>query len=309
MAYIAPEYTGPADSSNPTQGNGDGGDSPRGGGSPTSGCDHTKFTYEKGHPCYQQKDGNSLSDDEWYEQEIVSRPDRYDTNLSKAQWIAWRQHWDEKTKSFKSENVDSEGNPIQGTGFEKPVDCPGGTTKFRENQCLPIDDPRIQASWALEGNGGGGGGGGTAAPKAGPKAAPLGPRALGQLPYTGNLLQDSMAELFNNRAGVFGTGNPYMSGATPRTPAGQDISGLFLPGGGLWWGGTTDLTSALTPFQQTFAAPSTSVPATTTKKNKQNQPGSPVPMTPVAPPVLPRERQPRTQPRKGPLEMALAGLL
>ena len=191
---------------------------------------------------------------QWYLREIASKPDRYDTNISEAQWIAWRPFWDDATKTFRSENVDASGNPISGTGFEKPVDCPEGTTKYSLNQCLPLDDPRITGAG---GGGGGTGGGATGQPAQPPKSESV---ASSQLQYTGDPLMDSLVQMFNYRAGVFGTGNPFMSGATPRTSITKDkkgkqqeIEGVFLPGGGLWWGDKGDLSTAIAPLAKMFA--------------------------------------------------------
>jgi hypothetical protein len=84
--------------------------------------------------------------------------------------------------------------------------------------------------------------------------------------------------MFNYRAGIFGTNDPNLSGATPRTPIGKtakeiednEIAGYSLPKGGLWWGNAKDLTSALAPFAQTFSAgiPAQPVKAATPKPVK-----------------------------------------
>ena len=71
-----------------------------------------------------------------------------DSNISPDQWTAWKSFWDpaqakiDPKHPFKSENVDQFGQPIQGF-FEKPVDCPVGTTKYGANQCLPLDNPKV----------------------------------------------------------------------------------------------------------------------------------------------------------------------
>lgn len=279
---------------------------PRGGG---SGCDCNNYTYEQGHPCFAECSGGQQGgdDDAWYEREIKSHPEKYDTNISKEQWIAWRSLWDDATKSFKSENVDADGNPIGGTGFEKPVDCPDGTTKYGQNQCLSLDDPRIQGAWYGDTGGGGGGGGAKAATPAAPASTGL---AKDQLDYTGNELQDVLAQMFNFRAGIFGTGNPYLSSATPRTPVATgegankkpaaDIAGAFLPGGGLWWGEKGGLTEALAPFAQTFsnnaaAAPAAAAPAKKKSSSSGTAPAIPVtgPITPPTPPTYPYPKGPK----------------
>ena len=81
------------------------------------------------------------------------------------------------------------------------------------------------------------------------------------LSYTGDPLKDYMANLFNNRAGIFGTKNPFLSGATSRATDQKgnplsDIAGTFLPGGGLWWGKADDLSSAINSLGPIFAPPS-----------------------------------------------------
>jgi hypothetical protein len=74
-----------------------------------------------------------------------------DSRISPEQWQAWQSFYDpaqaarDPKHPFKSENVDADGNPIQGY-FEKPVDCPINTTKYGTNQCLPMTDPRIVAA-------------------------------------------------------------------------------------------------------------------------------------------------------------------
>lgn len=248
-------------------------------GVPDKDCKCGEIAYEKGHPCFKEcKDagGGSGDDHEWYLREIKSKPNVFDTGISEGQWIAWRGFWDDATKSFRSENVDQGGNAIGGTGFSKPVDCPDGTTKFNVNQCLPLDDWRITSAWGTQpaGGGSGSGGGGSRG------TATTAPTSLAQkqLPYTGNELHDVLVNMFNYRAGIFGTNDPNLSGATPRTPIGKtakeiednDISGYSLPKGGLWWGNTKDLTSALAPFAQTFTSqiPAQPVKAAAVKPTK-----------------------------------------
>lgn len=209
-------------------------------------CDCAHYAYEQGHPCFTQcSSGTGGGDHEWYTSEIASHPEVFDTGISEAQWIAWRPYWDQATHSFRTENVDSAGKAIGGTGFSKPVDCPEGTTKFYINQCLPPSDWRVAAAAPS----------GTAQPKATAKAAAPpapAPRDLTQLPYTTSDLQNVLADMFNYRAGVFGTKSPDMWGATSRAPAGQDISGSFTPEGGVWWGGSKDMADALQSFGTQF---------------------------------------------------------
>lgn len=236
-------------------------------------CDCNGTAYEKGHPCYATCFKGGGDDHQWYLDNIAAHPEKYDTGIGEGQWIAWKNLglWDDTSKSFKNENVDASGNPISGTGWTKPVDCPDGTTKYNINQCLPLSDPRV-----------GGSGNGVAAPKSGnsgpapPPAPPTTGLAQGQLSYNGQELHDVLANFFNYRSGIFGTNDPSLSGATPRTdtgsdPTGKDLSGYFLPGGGLWWGGTSDLKSALapltgilTPNASSTAPFSTTTPATNT---------------------------------------------
>src|SRR5207247_5333268 len=67
---------------------------------------------------------NHESDIQWLMQNV-------DGTISHDQWLAWINmgFYNPATKKFKSENVDANGQPIQGE-FEKPTDCPSGTTKF-----------------------------------------------------------------------------------------------------------------------------------------------------------------------------------
>jgi hypothetical protein len=219
-------------------------------------CNCADIAYEKGHRCYKQcndeREGNGGDDHAWYVREIQSKPNQYDTGISEGQWIAWRGFWDEATKSFRNENVDASGNAIGGTGFNKPVDCPGGTTKFNVNQCLPLDDWRITSAWGTQPQGGGGGGGGGRGAQAAP-AKTSKDLAVSQLPYTGEELHDVLANFFNYRSGIFGTNDPNLSGATSRAgkdAAGRDtdIKAYDLPGGGIWWGEGKSLADALAPF-------------------------------------------------------------
>lgn len=111
-----------------------------------------------------------------------------------------------------------------------------------------------------------GGGGGTVAPVSSTGAVPS-----SQLQYGADPLMNAMAELFNNRAGIFGTRNPFMSSATSRAPGTvpttaatigpngevippkeKDLEGLFLNGGGLWWGEQGTLANALAPLASIF---------------------------------------------------------
>lgn len=253
-------------------------------------CDCSNVYYEKGHKCYKPCGGKEGTggggggggggdDHAWYVREIQSRPDVFDTGISEGQWIAWRGFWDDGSKSFRNENVDQGGNAIGGSGFSKPVDCPDGTTKFNVNQCLPLDDWRITSAWGNQPSGGGksgggGGGGGTAAASTS--------LAKTQLPYTGEELHDILANFFNYRAGIFGTNDPYLSGATSRAPQDEkgkdkEIAAYDLPGGGIWWGGKTDLESALAPFGNLFK-PSGGAPVTA-QATKPKKPTAPAPQT------------------------------
>jgi hypothetical protein len=96
----------------------------------------------------------------WFVQNVDSR-------VSQEQWQAWIDMGllDPSATGgarFRSENVDENGQPITGL-FEKPTDCPGGTTKVGGNQCLPLGHPRVAGGVAgTPGFGGppGGAGGG-----------------------------------------------------------------------------------------------------------------------------------------------------
>ena len=159
-----------------------------------------------------------------------------DSRVSPGQWQTWinmglRDPACPPGAPFKSENRGADGQPIGGC-FEKPVDCPGGTTKYGQTECLPLDHPKV--------TGQPGGGAGTAPP-------PPDEEGQAQLEYTGDPLQDALYQFFNQRAGIFGKRNPYLSGATPRTGT-EDLKAKPLPGGGVWWGDTGGLSSALAPF-------------------------------------------------------------
>jgi hypothetical protein len=145
-------------------------------------------------------------------------------------WI--RENWDPNARMFRSEKTDTEGNRLEGF-VEKPVDTPEGWSAWGSNFALRTGDPRLS------------GGGGAPAVGAGGGAAPVAPTAPaapvanrgGQLALGENELQNALLTMFNDRSGVFGTGDPYgISTATPRTPDGQPITGVSLKGGGLWWG-------------------------------------------------------------------------
>src|SRR6516165_6044781 len=86
-----------------------------------------------------------VSDQAWYGYTTV------DSTKPMSQWTSWVNEGKYDTGAtgyarFKSSKVDANGNPIQGL-FEHPDACPGGTTAYGKNQCLPVSDPRIQGAW------------------------------------------------------------------------------------------------------------------------------------------------------------------
>lgn len=169
--------------------------------------------------------GSGGSDHDWYLREIGSKPSQYDTGISEGQWVTWKNMglWDEATKSWRNENVDAAGNPIGGTGWNKPVDCPDGTAKFNINQCLPHSDPRVGGSGngggggAAGGAGGGGRGGASASGSFGSSApsTAFGQQLEGQLTadmsspsrYTPEALQALYGEITRAREGAVRRGN------------------------------------------------------------------------------------------------------
>lgn len=174
-----PIYVPPKIPNNPTGGGntntGGGGEGtdhavPRGGGAaPTGGSDH-----------------------DWYVREIGSKPSQYDTGIDEGQWITWKNMglWDDASKSWRNENVDGAGNAIGGSGWNKPTDCPDGTTKYNINQCLSLSDPRVGGSGSGGGGGAGGGGGRGGAGGSASASALIGPGA--QSSAFGALLEDQL---------------------------------------------------------------------------------------------------------------------
>jgi len=83
----------------------------------------------------------------WYRDVIQAQPDKYDTNISKDVWLSWFPDWNPKTKKFKSQKVDGNGQPFGGNNAEadKPTDCPEGTQAWGDSMCLPPGDRRLQA--------------------------------------------------------------------------------------------------------------------------------------------------------------------
>lgn len=180
--------------------------------------------------------GGGGSDHDWYVREIGSKPDQYDTGISEGQWITWKNMglWDDASKSWKNENVDAAGNPIPGTGWNKPTDCPDGTTKYNVNQCLPLHDPRVGGSGSGGAGGTGGGGVGRAAASSmssfGPSAAStsFGNDLQAELTkdlnapsrYTPEALQAMYAEITKQSAGRIRRG----SAAVKANAAGRGMS-------------------------------------------------------------------------------------
>jgi hypothetical protein len=216
-----------------------------------------------------------------------------DSRYSPAQWQGWINlgKYDPSTHKFRSERTGPNGEVLD-AWVDKPTDCPQGMTAAGPGKCFDEGDPRLY-----------GGNIGPTAPTA--PAKPAGPTPESQLRYTGDPLHDALAEMFNTRAGIFGTKNPFLAGATSRAGK-EDITGMFLPGGGLWWGGQSDLASALSPLGLAKGT----VPAS---QQKPGQAPGPMPAVPVLPsqsdPTLSQAlnpfRLPKPPRRRGPLETAL----
>jgi len=136
-----------------------------------------------------------------------------DTRVSVEQFQAWIDLGllDPKCPSdtpFKSENVDAGGNAIGGC-FEKPVDCPPGTTKVGQNQCLPKGSAAARAS-GLDGGGG----------------APAGPESGGS-PFNYN---DFMRMLMPLMMSVYGGGRAqgsFLPGTSTQLNSSLPFSGWY----------------------------------------------------------------------------------
>lgn len=192
---------------------------------------------------------NESPQEQWYRTVIAANPDKYDTGISKQQWLAWYPLWNSQTKKFKSVKVDENGNAFQ-QEEDKPTDCPSGLTAFGDDRCLPVDHPKVL-------------GAGQNNPAAPAKQAPSTSGAPGDIQYTGNPMIDMLIYQFNTkRSLVTGQSNPFGL-ANGRTPGDQqpDITGKLLQGGGLWWGPAgMDMSLNPTTVAPTPAAPTTPPP-------------------------------------------------
>ena len=93
----------------------------------------------------------------WYRNTIQANPNRFDpAHFSEGQARNWYGLWDPSGRQgaggFRSSKVDRMGNPIQGSDFDHPDECPPGMTAYGQNQCVPVGE--------IPGQGGGFGGGG-----------------------------------------------------------------------------------------------------------------------------------------------------
>lgn len=172
--------------------------------------------------------------DRWYRTVIQAQPAKYDTDIPKDVWVSWFPLWNPQTQKFKGIKYDANNQPIAGE-FDKPTDCPDGTTAYGQSQCLPLDHPKVLGVRPGQ-----------------PGAQPVqeqGPVTFGKsLSYTGNPLVDMLLYQFNNRRSL-DTGEANIFGwAGGRKPIGldkygmptadqPDVTGRLLSGGGLWWGG------------------------------------------------------------------------
>lgn len=180
----------------------------------------------------QQADPYAVPKTEEEKIALAQRFHDYDnSDISVAQWKKWIDEGKYKgKKQWSSDKVDESGNPIQGP-VDHPDACPPGQQAYGQNQCVK--------EGSKPGTVGYGGPGGGQAPK--PAAGGM----QDQIQYTGNPLEDQLIQMFNMRAGAFGTGNPLLASATSR--AGKaDIKGKLLSGGGLWWGGDQPLQTSPT---------------------------------------------------------------
>lgn len=196
-------------------------------------------------------------------QALAQRFHDYDnSDISVAQWREWI---DEGrylgNKQWKSRKIDKSGNPIQGP-VDHPDACPQGMIAFGIEQCRS------------EGEVLGTGGGAAPAAAAAPAPTPGAGAVASGLAGTGDPLIDQLVQMFNTRAGIFGTGNPYLSSASTRTDPAKKIQGTILPGGGLWWGTQNTLLDNLAP--SAVSAPVTSsAPAPSPSYSRPRAPAAP----------------------------------
>jgi len=257
-----------------------------GGGSPTSsGCPpgYTPSTTPGASPgSCNDAQGRPISPDAFWLYQNV------DSSYSVAQWQTWINlgNYDPKTHKFRPERTGPNGEVLD-AWVEKPVDCPDNMTASGAGRCVDV--------------------GGPSTPGAAAAPVPVGPgKPSSQLGYTGDPLQDALVDMFNYRAGLFGEKDPFLSGVTSRAPKKDDISGMFLPGGGLWWGGENNLSQALAPYAGGFAtvpdAPVVPAPTTPTPVRDRGplpaETGDPLSAL-FSNPLAPKKK-------KGPLETAFA---
>ncbi len=162
------------------------------------------------------------------------------SNHSPEQWQAWLDsgNYNPQTGKFRTINMDANGQPITGFEGDSPDDCPPGTTKYGDQQCLPLDHPRVagQAQQTQQP---------AAAQYTPPK--PVFEGQAGSLTYTGNPLTDALLYQFNNQkslqtgeSGLFGN---FGAQGTDK----PSITGKLLQGGGLIWGEGASPFGGVTP--------------------------------------------------------------
>jgi hypothetical protein len=147
------------------------------------------------------------------------------SEISLPQWQVWANQVDARcppNKPFRSTKQVSGGD--QNECVETPDNCPEGTTAFGQNQCISVQDPRIQSAWGT-GPAGAPGAGGAGAAGAAPQAPQL-----------------SMMDLLSNMTfqRMFGHLNPMGArqvGQENRFNFGQGNQGRVLDGGALQWVG------------------------------------------------------------------------
>jgi len=153
--------------------------------------------------------------------------------FSDAQIDAWQKYYDPSTGKFKSEN-----DPSGAATYDKPAECPPGTT-FHGSKCVSWDS--LPEELGGTGGGGGGGKGGKGPAAAGP---PPPPTTFGsQLSYTGNPLTDMLLYQFNSgsqlsdpsKMNTFALGQDRQEEGAGADADQQKRTGQLLQGGGLWW--------------------------------------------------------------------------
>jgi hypothetical protein len=225
--------------------------------------------------------------------------ERFD-DATLTRWL--NNYWDEKTQKFKSEKVDAAGNPIQGS-FEKPDECPPGTTAFGKDQCRPVGEvAQIQARQAGQAQ--------PAAPPPPPK--PVTEGKAGELTYTGNPLTDTLIEMFNTRRRISDQAAPNLFGFQGGRDPGQlattaagtpkdamaaipDVQGRLLQGGGLFW---SESPSGKPPSASAPAAPAAPTPAAPAPAPQGAAPPAPAPTAPAPTPQAAPQKIPQPTARQ-----------